>query len=257
MKYSTGLFSDKTTVSLEKKITKLSSRSLSTNSEKITKIQKQLVDNVVDNPDFNETVQSLSSYAQDYGSDSDKKQFATLKRKIKSGAVEYNDVQELYSLGSRNYKHFFKGKPSFAPTNPVVIIGFFIAVFAVILRCCADENTNLVLMCAINILAIGFTTFTWPNAVRTKLTAWFEANGIPKVIYDKLVTPVVQKTRFWVAIFFIACIAFLWFSHWWTNLILGNDILSVISLSTAVLSDNIVIALVNLFQLRIYYNKER
>ncbi|MBR2411638.1 MAG: hypothetical protein IKB08_07945 [Clostridia bacterium] len=257
VKFSDGLFLDKETANMKKKINKLSTNTVKVESEEIIKIQKQLVDKVIDNPDFKETVNSLSTYTDACGSDAEKGKFETLKNKIKTGSMEYNDIQELYTLSHRTYKHFFKTKPSLSCVNPTAVIGFFITLVAIIIRCCGNKDTNIVLMYAINICAIIFTTVAWPNVVRDKLYKWTDANGVPRSISDKLISPVVKKTWRFVVLFIIVPIVILLLVNQLVDFSLGNDILSIISLSTAVLSDNIVIALVNWFQWRIYYNKER
>lgn len=257
MKFSDGLFYDEKAVDLEKKITKLSTDSFSTTHGKIAKIQRQLVDHVVGDPEFSKTVNSLSFYIDQSGTEPDKDQYATLRQKTQSGTMDYNDVRELYALGNRSYKFFFNEKPSFFPSNPAAIIGFVITLAAIIMRFYGNEDTNLVLMCAINIGAIIFTTIFWPNAVRNKLCQWADSCAMPKVIRDKLITPVTKKMWRIVLGVLIAFVAVLPLTNWLASITLGNDILSIISLSTAVLSDNIVDALVNLFQWRMYYNKER
>lgn len=257
VKFSDGLFLDKESANMKKKLNKLSTNTVKVESDEITKIQKQLVDKVIDNPDFKETVNSLSTYTDAYGSDAEKGQFETLRNKIKTGSMEYNDIQELYTLSHRTYKHFFKTKPSLSCVNPTAIIGFLITLVAIVIRCCGNKDTNIVLMYAINICAIIFTTVAWPNVVRDELYKWTDSNGVPKSISDKLISPAVKKTWGFVVLFIFVLIVILILVNQFVENSPSNDILSIISLATAVLSDNIVIALVNWFQWRIYYNKER
>ncbi len=260
MKFSDGLFLDNESAGMQQKIEKLSESPSSSQNNRIEKAKQEFLHTVVDVPEFDQTVTELSTYTMEYGSTLDKGQLEKIQSKMKTGSLDYDDVVDLNTIGQKNYKHFFKKPPSTFTCHPATIIGFALTVFAIIMRWTYENNTSIttiIFLAAINIIAIIYTLCLWPNNVVCGLTSWLAENAVPDVISRKIVKPISSNLWKIVGFIFLIVIVALLTISFAKNFSLGNDIISIISLSLSILSDRIVELLVYLFEWRIYRDKKR
>ena len=260
MKFSDSLFLDNDSAGMQQTIEKLTKKSSSSQGGEIVKIKKDFMHAVVDVPEFDQTVTELSNYTRDHGTSSDKGQMRKIQRKIQEGNIDYDDIVDLSNIGQKNYKYFFKKPPASFVFNPATAIGFVLTIVAICIRCTSDGNmdlTSIIILASVNLIAIVYTLCLWPNSVVENLTLWMADNAVPDIISTKLISPVSKKMWRNVIIFFAFSLSVLFLVSFIKNFALGNDILAIISLSISVLSDKIVELFVNIYEWRIYRDKER
>ena len=256
--YATSYLFTKKAVVQKSKINKLES-SFPNNmlADSIKTEKERYFREVTDKPEFDQALEHLLQSVEAHGSDADVETINAIKRKKKSGNLEYSDLGNLESTVNRNFKYFFKIEPEAKSTRDPSLLGVVLIAAAIILRVvyeCGESNTLVLFLALINFTAICYTLTCIKDQVSSNVAHWLKTNNFPSLLQEKLLDKVRGKMSTALVISLLSIIALGIISFLADLFSLGNDIISILTLGISILTKQIVDTLTRHYEKRMYHN---
>lgn len=262
MKYSDTIFKNTDVQRKKSQIQKIQDKSYSLNSISLLKTKKdEYVKIITENPDFDIAFTNTYQITMSHGSIKEQTAMKLLESKHKNGDLEYDDIITLEDITNASYSHLFKLRPDTDINESIFVtsIGSLFVIGAIVIRFFYEVDNNiplLIFLTIINLIAIAYTLFSYPVQVIKNSQQWLCSNNIQLVICKKILGKLSKKMWMLVSIIFVFLVVFLLICHFvFSNLTIGNDVISIIALGLSILHENIIQLLSIYHQRKIFNNK--